>query len=73
MIVTNNTVDEFILEVLDQLCNGLSVTGDDGQDIREESNAEEYDWADGMIADLVERYFGFSNAERLKYEVRSLE
>ena len=71
--ITNDTVDEFILELLDRLCDGLHITADDGRDIREESNADEYDWADGEIADLVEQFFGFTNAERARYAVRRLE
>ena len=71
--ITNDTVDEFILELLDRLCDGLHITADDGRDIREESNADEYDWADGEIADLVEQFFGFTNAERSKYKVERIE
>ena len=68
-VVSESTVGEFIAELLDRLCSGLNVTADDGRDIREESNADEYDWADGMIGDLVEEYFGVSQADFSKYHI----
>lgn len=67
--VDEATVGEFIAELLERLCNGLRVTADDGRDIREESNADEYDWADGEIGDLVEEYFGISQADWSKYHI----
>ena len=67
--VSEATVGEFITELLDRLCNGLHVTASDGRDIREESNADEYDWADGEIGDLVEEYFGISQSDWSKYHI----